>query len=140
MKPANILLNSNGGIKLCDFGLETGDDLGTIAYMSVSEEKNFVFFKTFIVWSEVFFWQAERLRAEIDYGSLDEGERADIWSLGVTVLQLAIGDYPFPRFPTEAEFDEWFSFDSYGIKPRYPGISLIKGTDINEPFKRYIFN
>lgn len=46
VKPANILLNSNAGVKLCDFGISAASGeldgrsdkqfFGTLAYMAVS--------------------------------------------------------------------------------------------------------
>ena len=75
IKPENILLNSLGEVKLADFGvaavLEDGEELahdqvGTILQMS-----------------------PERLRGEA------HGPASDVWSLGVTLAQLALGRHPF---------------------------------------------
>jgi serine/threonine protein kinase len=78
LKPANILLDSSGFVKLSDFGVSkklgtgtfahAGTQVGTLAYMS-----------------------PERVNGErYEYAS-------DVWSLGLISLELAIGDYPYPR-------------------------------------------
>jgi len=72
VKPGNILLSKEGAVKLSDFGMAGNDQTvystfqGTNAFMS-----------------------PERLRGE------DYTVNADIWSLGMTVIQCAIGRFPF---------------------------------------------
>uniref|UniRef100_A0A914E650 mitogen-activated protein kinase kinase n=1 Tax=Acrobeloides nanus TaxID=290746 RepID=A0A914E650_9BILA len=74
IKPNNILINSNGQIKLCDFGearlLENNlatSIVGTVAY-----------------------WPPERMKGKRAYDS-----RSDIWSLGITLAELIYGRLPF---------------------------------------------
>eukprot|EP00041_Stephanoeca_diplocostata_P037669 m.1434841 g.1434841 ORF g.1434841 m.1434841 type:complete len:383 (+) comp25081_c2_seq23:127-1275(+) len=74
VKPSNVLVNSAGEVKLCDFGVsgELQDSLantfvGTRSYMS-----------------------PERL-----VGS-KYAVTSDIWSLGVTLIEIATGRFPFP--------------------------------------------
>lgn len=82
VKPANILLNSNAGVKLCDFGvsaapgeLDGGSVFGTLAYMA-----------------------PEKLSNQKISGS-ERNQQGDIWSLGITILELATGCYPVPTTP-----------------------------------------
>lgn len=107
VKPSNILINMNGNIKLCDFGISSAPEeirstgiqqqfFGTPAYMSPERLKNMPI--------------SHRI----------EEQQGDIWSLGITVLQLAIGDYPLPM-PSEEEFRILHEYDIHGILPRYPG-------------------
>jgi len=73
LKPSNILLNSHGEIKLCDFGdsvelinSKAGSIVGTMGYMA-----------------------PERI-----YGQ-HYNITSDVWSLGVTLMELATGRFPF---------------------------------------------
>uniref|UniRef100_A0A0N5AGW7 mitogen-activated protein kinase kinase n=1 Tax=Syphacia muris TaxID=451379 RepID=A0A0N5AGW7_9BILA len=76
VKPSNILINLQGTIKMCDFGisghlLDTSkaatDTKGCIAYLA-----------------------PERIGTTSDYGV-----KADVWSLGITLVELATGVYPY---------------------------------------------
>ncbi|KAI0244219.1 MAP kinase kinase (MEK), partial [Massospora cicadina] len=74
VKPSNILLNSQGMIKLCDFGVSgvlinsvANTFVGTSAYMS-----------------------PERIQGS------SYTVKSDVWSLGITLLELAQGKFPFP--------------------------------------------
>jgi len=78
MKPGNILLNSRGDIKISDFGLSAELDstkemcatfIGTHAYMS-----------------------PERL------GGKPYSFASDIWSLGITLVECALGQYPYTAY------------------------------------------
>ena len=75
IKPSNLLINSSGQIKIADFGVSgkmahTNDYknswVGTLMYMS-----------------------PERFKGE-NYGS-----NTDIWSLGLTIMECALGYYPY---------------------------------------------
>lgn len=82
VKPSNILINDQGQIKLCDFGISGRliDSLaktraaGCIPYMA-----------------------PER----IDWSSTSYDIRADVWSLGVTLYELATGKSPYANFNTD---------------------------------------
>ena len=79
IKPSNILVNTLGDVKLCDFGVSTQlvqsiamTYVGTNAYMS-----------------------PERIKAE------HYGVPSEIWSLGITLYELATGQFPFKELKTE---------------------------------------
>lgn len=73
IKPSNVLLNSRGNIKLCDFGVAT-ETVNSIA-------DTFVGTSTYMA--------PERIQG----GAYTV--RSDVWSVGLTVMELAVGRFPF---------------------------------------------
>ncbi|CAD5229445.1 unnamed protein product [Bursaphelenchus okinawaensis] len=80
VKPSNILLDWHGNIKLCDFGISgqlidskaTTWSTGCTAYLAPE--------------------RINRLPYDV---------RADVWSLGVTLVQLAVGFFPYKEDPSQ---------------------------------------
>lgn len=75
IKPSNILINSRGGVKIADFG--------------VSKDVKKSMAKTFTGTGA--YLAPERLRE----GTAHSVE-SDIWSLGLTLMEIAIARFPFP--------------------------------------------
>ncbi len=75
IKPSNILLNRGGMAKISDFG------------MSKQLTAQIQAFKTFV--GTYVYMSPERLRG------LEHSFQSDIWSMGVTVAECAIGQFPF---------------------------------------------
>ena len=88
IKPSNILINSRGDVKLCDFGV-SGQLIDSMANSFVGSRS---------------YMSPERLRGSAYTIA------SDIWSLGLSLLELALGRYPIPP-PTLAEFQEIFASD-----------------------------
>uniref|UniRef100_A0A8C9VB97 Dual specificity mitogen-activated protein kinase kinase 1 n=1 Tax=Scleropages formosus TaxID=113540 RepID=A0A8C9VB97_SCLFO len=106
VKPSNILVNSRGEIKLCDFGVSgqlidsmANSFVGTRSYMS-----------------------PERLQGT------HYSVQSDIWSMGLSLVEMAIGRFPIPP-PDAKELEQIFNDPIVGDtsscelspKPRPPG-------------------
>ncbi|XP_011707624.1 PREDICTED: dual specificity mitogen-activated protein kinase kinase dSOR1 [Wasmannia auropunctata] len=74
VKPSNILVNSAGEIKLCDFGV-SGQLIDSMAHSFVGTRS---------------YMSPERLQGS------HYSVQSDIWSLGVSLVEMAIGMYPIP--------------------------------------------
>ncbi|MEQ2299914.1 Dual specificity mitogen-activated protein kinase kinase 5 [Ameca splendens] len=75
VKPSNMLVNTRGQVKLCDFGVSTQlvnsiakTYVGTNAYMA-----------------------PERISGE------QYGIHADVWSVGISFMELGLGMFPYPQ-------------------------------------------
>ncbi|KAK6465322.1 Pkinase-domain-containing protein [Scheffersomyces coipomensis] len=75
IKPSNILFNLNGAIKLCDLGISRDLD-GTLASTFVGTRN---------------YMAPERLSGE------KYGVNCETWSVGITILEAAIGEHPLPE-------------------------------------------
>ncbi|KAJ2899506.1 Protein kinase byr1 [Zalerion maritima] len=73
IKPSNVLVNSRGSIKLCDFGV-SGELVNSVA-------DTFVGTSTYMA--------PERIQGE------KYTVKSDVWSFGLTIMELAIGKFPF---------------------------------------------
>jgi mitogen-activated protein kinase kinase 1 len=106
-----------GEIKLCDFGVSAQlidstlhTFIGTRSYMSV---RNYSILKTVLL--ICIFLKPERLEGA-HYGVM-----SDIWSLGLSLVEMAVGRYPIPP-PSTQNIDDLFKEDPHGNRPRPEGI------------------
>lgn len=115
VKPSNILVNSSGEIKICDFGVSgqlidsmANSFVGTRSYMS-----------------------PERLQGT------HYSVQSDIWSLGLSLVEMAIGMYPIP--PPDANalkaiFDENPEEGNQAtVEPKNMAIFELLDYIVNEP-------
>ena len=86
VKPTNILVNSKGQVKICDFGV-SGNLVASIAKTNIGCQS---------------YMAPERIasggvaQAGANPGGGTYSVQSDIWSLGLTVIECAMGQYPYP--------------------------------------------
>ncbi|CAG5129444.1 unnamed protein product [Candidula unifasciata] len=90
VKPSNILVNSRGEIKLCDFGV-SGQLIDSMA-------NSFVGTRSYMA--------PERLQGT------HYSVQSDIWSLGLSLVEMSIGRYPVPP-PEPKDLASIFSDNAY---------------------------
>lgn len=81
VKPSNILLNREGSIKLCDFGI-SGQLVDSIAKTRDAGCQPYM--------------APERIDPRQSGKGYDI--RSDVWSLGITLYELATGKFPYPKW------------------------------------------
>ncbi|CCF53659.1 hypothetical protein NDA11_004685 [Ustilago hordei] len=84
VKPSNILVNGAGQIKICDFGV-SGELINSIA-------------DTFVGTST--YMSPERIQGD------QYSVKSDVWSLGVSIIELALGRFPFSENGEESDSDD----------------------------------
>ncbi|GAV07794.1 hypothetical protein RvY_17592-2 [Ramazzottius varieornatus] len=94
IKPSNILVNTRGEVKLCDFGV-SGQLIDSMANSFVGSRS---------------YMAPERLKGS------PYTIASDIWSLGLSLLELALGRYPIPP-PDPEEFRQIFASSSATPEP-----------------------
>ncbi|PGH26513.1 STE/STE7 protein kinase [Polytolypa hystricis UAMH7299] len=84
VKPTNILINSRGQVKICDFGV-SGNLVASIAKTNIGCQS---------------YMAPERIAGGGGLGGgIGPGTysvQSDIWSLGLTIVECAMGRYPYP--------------------------------------------
>ncbi|XP_050521206.1 dual specificity mitogen-activated protein kinase kinase 4 isoform X2 [Daktulosphaira vitifoliae] len=86
VKPSNILLDSRGNIKLCDFGI-SGQLVDSIAKTRDAGCRPYM--------------APERIDPVRGRSGYDV--RSDVWSLGITLVEVATGRFPYPRWSSVFE-------------------------------------
>lgn len=79
VKPTNILVNSLGKVKLCDFGV-SGNLVASLAKTNIGCQS---------------YMAPERIKS-LSPTDNTYSVQSDIWSLGLSILEIAAGHYPYP--------------------------------------------
>lgn len=86
VKPTNILVNTRGQVKICDFGV-SGNLVASIARTNIGCQS---------------YMAPERIsgggmsQAGANPGGGTYSVQSDIWSLGLSIIECALGRYPYP--------------------------------------------
>ena len=86
VKPTNILVNRRGQVKICDFGV-SGNLVASIAKTNIGCQS---------------YMAPERIKsggvasAGANPGGGTYSVQSDVWSLGLTAIECAMGQYPYP--------------------------------------------
>jgi len=81
VKPSNILMDKRGNIKLCDFGI-SGQLVDSIAKTRDAGCRPYM--------------APERIDPQSSARGYDI--RSDVWSLGITLIEIATGKFPYPQW------------------------------------------
>lgn len=102
MKPTNVLVNRKGQVKLCDFGVSgqlekslAKTNIGCQSYMAVSV---CLLTSSSRIPAKILpsLPQPERIKGESQNNLGTYTVSSDVWSLGLSMIELAIGKYPYP--------------------------------------------
>lgn len=86
VKPSNILINRNGEVKICDFGI-SGNLVDSVAKTMDAGCKPYM--------------APERINPESSGQGYDI--KSDVWSLGISMIELATGKFPYDTWRTPFE-------------------------------------
>ena len=107
VKPTNVLVNTKGQVKICDFGV-SGNLVASIAKTNIGCQS---------------YMAPERIasggvaQAGANPGGGTYSVQSDIWSLGLTVIECAMGRYPY----APETYNNIFSQLSVRLNKTYPG-------------------
>lgn len=105
IRPSNILIDENGQVLLCDFSIST-DLIDSVAFTKESGVQ--------------FYLSPERLKGSIQGTSDGYDIRADVYALGLTLIELAIGEHPYKI----AKLNNPLSIAEHVLKRESPTIPL----------------
>ncbi|RKP18482.1 serine/threonine kinase 3 [Rozella allomycis CSF55] len=118
IKAANILLNTSGEAKLADFGV-----VGQLSEATIK--------RSTVIGTP--FWMAPEVIQEVGYDF-----KADIWSVGITCIELAEGKPPYHNIHPMRVIWLYFADLAIFMIPSKPSPTLTDGTKYSDEFKSFI--
>ncbi|ROJ30552.1 Dual specificity mitogen-activated protein kinase kinase 4 [Anabarilius grahami] len=124
IKPSNILLDRKGNIKLCDFGI-SGQLVDSIAKTRDAGCRPYM--------------APERIDPSASRQGYDV--RSDVWSLGITLYELATGRFPYPKWNSvfdqltqvvKGDPPQLSSSEERQFSPKF--INFVNLCHLNDPF------
>lgn len=109
VKPTNILVSTNGKVKLCDFGV-SGNLVASIARTNVGCQS---------------YMAPERIRSKNPNEAITYTVESDVWSLGLSLVEIASGEYPYPA-ETYGNIFSQLSAIVDGAPPQLPDTDKLK--------------
>lgn len=88
VKPTNILVNTRGDVKLCDFGV-SGNLVASIAKTNIGCQ-------SYMAPERISSGGAQAAMGGSSGPIGTYGVQSDVWSLGLSILECAMGCYPYP--------------------------------------------
>lgn len=114
-----MLINKKGEVKLCDFGVSgqleqslAKTNIGCQSYMAVSDGST-------CAGRSVLMIQPERIKGESQNQVATYTVSSDVWSVGLSIIELAKGCYPYPP-ETFANVFAQLSAIVHGAAPTLP--------------------
>jgi len=124
VKPTNILVNTRGQVKICDFGV-SGNLVASIAKTNIGCQS---------------YMAPERISgggmSAVGSGGGTYSVQSDIWSLGLTIIEMALGRYPYPP----ETYDNIFSQLSAIVDGEPPDLPAGKFSEAAHDFVRGCLN
>ena len=94
IKPSNVLVTLHGQVKLCDFGV-SGELINSLA-------------KTYV--GTMYYLSPERINGK------QYSINSDVWSMALTVLEVALNRYPLPESDKEPPLNGLIDLHTYLAK------------------------
>jgi mitogen-activated protein kinase kinase len=104
VKPTNVLVNKKGQIKLCDFGV-SGQLEKSLAKTNIGCQS---------------YMAPERIKGESQNNLGTYTVSSDVWSLGLSMIEIGMGKYPYPPETYSNVFAQLTAI-VHGDPPELPG-------------------
>jgi len=125
VKPTNVLVNKKGEIKLCDFGV-SGQLEKSLAKTNIGCQS---------------YMAPERIKGESQNNVATYTVSSDVWSLGLSIIEIGLGRYPYPPETYQNVFAQLTAI-VHGPSPELPegysevAVDFVESCLRKEPLRR----